>query len=212
MNLKATTRVNIRSGPSTNFEVVGDLETGEVIEVLSTEGWCPLEMEDSSVGWVSRKFLTDAPVTPEPKPVPPTGEPVWLRWARSKLGQKEVPGPGDNPEIAAWYKLTTLPKSMWHDETAWCSVFVNAAFELNNLEGTSDARAVSWLDWGEEVDDPRKGDVVVFDWGNGGHHVAFFLEDLGNGYIRCLGGNQSDAVTIANYPESAVMGYMRAPA
>ena len=48
-------------------------------------------------------------------------------------------------------KLTSLPPSMRHDSTAWCSVFANAGFELNGYKGTDSADAASWLDWGHDV-------------------------------------------------------------
>jgi uncharacterized protein (TIGR02594 family) len=202
--------LNVRSGPGTNFEILDTLTAGDVVEELSAEGWCPIPMEDGSVGWLARKYLTAAALEAPAPVVPAGGEPVWIQWARKQIGQKEVPGPGDNPVIAAWYHLTTLDPSMWHDITAWCAVFVNAAFMLNNIKTIRSARAVDWLGFGIKVEIPQKGDVVVFDWGGGSHHVAFFLRDLGNGRIECIGGNQSDAVTITSFPESAVMGYRRA--
>lgn len=206
--------LHIRSGPSISAEVWDTLDEGSIIEeAVIPAGWCPIEMEDGSIGWLSRQYLGAPKQIPaeiaKPALVVPTGEPAWIRWARQQLGQKEVPGPGDNPVIAAWYHLTTLDPSMWHDATAWCAVFVNAGYMLNNIRTNRSARAVDWLDVGKEVETPQKGDHTVFDWGGGNHHVAWFLRNLGNGRIECIGGNQSDAVTITSFPESAVMGYRR---
>jgi len=206
--------LNVRSGPGTNHEILDTLEKGDVVEEVITAGWCPIEMDDSTIGWISEQYLipaTELPAAPaKPVVTVPSGEPAWIQWARKQLGQKEVPGPGDNPVIAAWYHLTTLPESMWHDATAWCAVFVNAGLMLNNIKTIRSARAVDWLGWGKTVTVPQKGDVVVFDFGGGDHHVAYYLADADSNRIQVIGGNQSDAVTIATYPKSFVMGYRRA--
>ena len=61
-------------------------------------------------------------------------------------------------------------------------------------------------------DNPKEGDIAVFKRRKKssqgevkGGHVGFFLEDNGE-YIRLLGGNQSSAVSIQNYPKDGVMG------
>ena len=152
-----------------------------------------------------------AAAVPAAAPVTPSGEPVWIRWARSKLGEKE----GTSPEINSWFQLTTLPKSDWDStKTPWCAVFVNAAFCLNGIAGLRDALAVDWLNFGTPVTTPQDGDVVVFDWskiGSSGHHVAFYLADAGD-RISVIGGNQANSVSITTYAKAAVMGYRRAPA
>jgi uncharacterized protein (TIGR02594 family) len=118
----------------------------------------------------------------------------WLTWAKSKIGVHEIPGPGDNPEIDSWFKFTTLDKADWHDATPWCSVFVNAAFGLTGFKGTGSAAAISWAKWGHEVeyDEALPGDVVVFEWDSGGHHVAL-LETKDDNRVKVLGGNQGSA-------------------
>lgn len=210
--------VNVRSGPGVGYEVLSTLDKGREVEEISTEGWCPVEMDDNSIAWISRKYLS-AVAEDQTAPAPPAqavagGEPPWITWARGKLGVKEAPGGEDNPEIITWDKLMqTLPRSMDHDSTPWCAIFVHAAFHFSGYPESLDidsAAAVDWLKFGKPVDEPKKGDVVVFEWEGGGHHVCFFLKDLGDGEIQCIGGNQSDAVTIANFPADAVMGYRRA--
>lgn len=125
--------------------------------------------------------------------VKPTGQQI-VAWAKSKRGIHEIPGPKDNTEIVSWFKFTSLDRSDWHDSTAWCSVFVNAAFGLNGGKGTNDARAISWAKWGKEVeyDEAQPGDVVVFEWRDGSHHVALFL-DQDEERVQVIGGNQGGA-------------------
>jgi predicted chitinase len=53
--------LNIRSGPGTDYEVVGTVAHGERIISPSIEGWAPILLEDDNTGWVARKFLQEAP-------------------------------------------------------------------------------------------------------------------------------------------------------
>ena len=140
--------------------------------------------------------------------MPTMEEPAWITWARSKLGIKQK---NNAEEIESWYQYTSLDKSLWHQIVAWCAVFVNAALFNGGKTGDRDAWAADFLNWGQTVGDPQVGDVTVFDWslvGQTGHHVGFYLEDVGIN-IKCLGGNQSHAVTIAEFPKKAVAGYRR---
>jgi uncharacterized protein (TIGR02594 family) len=99
--------------------------------------------------------------------------------------------------------------------TAWCAAYVNATLQQAGMEGTDSNLARSFLDWGQEVKDPRKGDVVVFSRGdpNGPYgHVGFFDGYNEDGTIRVLGGNQGAAgeVSIANYGTDRLLGFRRA--
>src|SRR5258708_11859375 len=69
--------------------------------------------------------------------------------------------------------------------------------------------AAAWMGWGTPVTAPQPGDVVVFDFGGGDHHVTFFEKDNGNGTWSCHGGNQSHAVMLTNFPKSKMMGVRR---
>ena len=94
--------------------------------------------------------------------------------------------------------------------TQWCAAFVNAVLEKNNTLGSDSVTeyplmARSFLFWGERVDEPKIGDVVVFPRGNQGWqgHVGFYIEtrvikDID--YYVILGGNQKDGVTYDTYP------------
>jgi uncharacterized protein (TIGR02594 family) len=212
----ATKGLNIRQ-PFEPGEKITAVPCGTVLEVAPVP-WYEVTLADGTRGWASSKYLEEATgqeaVAPSPPPISPVAaggrEPPWLVWARSKLGIHEVSGAGDNAEIVSWFRFTTLAREFWHDATAWCSVFVNAAFGLNGIKGCGSARAVDWLGWGQRVETPYPGCVTVFKWADGGHHVALFLKGE-NGRVQVLGGNQSNAVTITWFPEASIMGY-RAPA
>lgn len=54
------TRVNLRSGPSTNFDAVTQLLRGEEVEILASQdnGWVKLRaLDGSEIGWMSDSFL-----------------------------------------------------------------------------------------------------------------------------------------------------------
>lgn len=97
-------------------------------------------------------------------------------------------------------------------QTAWCAAFVNATLGKNGLDGTGKLNARSFLDWGQEVTEPKLGDIVVLsrteDPALG--HVGFFKGFDENGNILILGGNQSDSVSVQSYSKDRLLGYRRA--
>ena len=58
--------------------------------------------------------------------------------------------------------------------TEWCAAFVNAVLQESNIPNLHDINhpqpltARSFLDWGESVDIPQAGDIVVFPRGKEG--------------------------------------------
>jgi uncharacterized protein (TIGR02594 family) len=146
------------------------------------------------------------PITP---PEPKGSEPAWLTIARKELGTKEIPGPRHNNRILEYHDATTLDAD--DEGTAWCSSFCNWVMQKAGFKGTRSAAARSWLGWGKVVSKPMPGDIVVFWRGSKDGwmgHVAFYLSHDKN-YITVLGGNQSNAVTVAKYPASQLLGYRR---
>jgi hypothetical protein len=53
------TRVNVRSGPSTSFAVIGSLGYGEAVELVadSDGSWAEVRLSDARTGFMSRNFL-----------------------------------------------------------------------------------------------------------------------------------------------------------
>jgi uncharacterized protein (TIGR02594 family) len=96
--------------------------------------------------------------------------------------------------------------------TAWCAGIVNAALAQQGIKGTGKLNARSFMEWGQGVDQPTKGDIAVFSRGdpNGWQgHVGFFDGYGDDGSIRVLGGNQSDAVNVSSYPADRLLGFRR---
>ena len=132
-------------------------------------------------------------------------EPPWLAIAKDEIGVHETPGPASTERIIEYNSTTTLKATS--DEVPWCSAFVNWCIIQAGLEGTNSAAAVSWLKWGRKADikNAKSGDVVIFQWGNGKHHVGFYVEKVGS-LIKCLGGNQSDQVKYSWYLKLYILG------
>jgi uncharacterized protein (TIGR02594 family) len=133
-------------------------------------------------------------------------EPVWLQLARADIGLREVPGAPTAPRIAGW--LAKL-RAWWRDdETPWCGVAV-AGWMLQ--AGIDDMpkhwyRARGWLDWGLPLEQPAVGAVVVFAR-EGGGHVGLVVGRDHLGRLLVLGGNQGNAVSIAPFETTRVLGY-----
>ncbi len=135
-----------------------------------------------------------------------------IKIAASQLGQKEIAGNDDNPEILKYWKETNILAAE-HDEVAWCSAFVNWCCKKAGASMSNKPNARSWINTGRGTKNPKPGDVVVFwrenidSWKG---HVGFFL-----GYnpdasrVFCLGGNQSDSVSVQSYDSRKVLGFRR---
>lgn len=104
--------------------------------------------------------------------------------------------------------------------TEWCAAFVNAVLEESNLPDNYDHKypltARAFLDWGETIQEPKAGDLVIFPRGKQGWqgHVGFYVGSIYRNnveYYRILGGNQNNSVNIEIYLASKALGIRRAP-
>lgn len=132
----------------------------------------------------------------------------FMEIANSYMGVKEIRGSKHNPVIMEFFQKSDAG---WvkDDETPWCAAFVNAVLHEAGYEGTGSLAARSFLKWGKRVYKPRIGDIVVF-WRKAKNswegHVGFYVREEGN-YVYCLGGNQSNKVSVVRYPKSRVLQY-----
>ena len=123
-------------------------------------------------------------------------EPEWIVIAKGEIGTKEISGSKNNSRIIEYHKTTTLPESLYTDETAWCSSFVNWCFTKAGYKGTNSAWATDWKKWGRLFSKPVYGSVAIVDYGkdkNGkerGGHVGFVVGKTKEGKLLLLGGNQ----------------------
>jgi uncharacterized protein (TIGR02594 family) len=129
--------------------------------------------------------------------------PELLQWAKTQLGTTE----GSQKQI-------DYAKALGYSASLpWCSIFLG--YGLKRVEAgiklpANPAYSGAWLDWGGGTKINRSqiqpGDLVVFDWGDGGRtdHVAIFA-----GGNRVLGGNQGNKVSYMPYDKSHVVGVVR---
>ena len=133
-----------------------------------------------------------------------------LTTALKYYGEKEYSGSQTNWLILKWVKRY-IPSVKDDGDYAWCSIFINEIAKECNLEYTDSALARSWLNVGEEVEEPEMGNVVILwrdskdsQWGHVGLYVK---EDSSSIYV--LGGNQNNQISIAKYPKSRLLGYRK---
>lgn len=139
-----------------------------------------------------------------------------LDWARSHLGEKEIPGAEANPFILQCF-ADVGRADIKSDEVANCAAFVGAALKNSGMHynhGSLTAR--SYLNYGEPLSEPEPGAIVVF-WRDDPRswkgHVAI-VESYTDKRVTYIGANQGDAVTRLTSPrvgpKSQVLGYRRA--
>lgn len=137
-------------------------------------------------------------------------EPLWLREARTHIGQKEIPGKDSNHWIVSlWNKAKDVFSWLGSDDSSapWCGAFVAHCISFAGLVIPPHFyRAKAWLDWGIRLDTPTVGCVVVYER-KGGGHVGFVVGKDRMGNLMTLGGNQADAVSIAPFAMERVAGY-----
>lgn len=183
----------------------GPLTTAAVIAFKQSKGLLARDY----VGPITLAVLRQSPSELVIPPVV-TAEPVWLRRARLELGVKEIKGSQHSVRVLSYWELAKL----WFkdDETPWCAGFVCAMLEDSGIRSTRSGMAKSFANsqYFKKLDKFVVGCIVVF-WRisptNGSGHVTFGVSQDAQGNIRGLGGNQSDAVTIASFDDDRLVGF-----
>lgn len=140
--------------------------------------------------------------------------------AQRFVGLKEVAGHASHPGILAMLQLD----QPWpaDDEVSWCSAFVNYIAWLLRLPRSKSLAARSWLAVGAPIGlmEARAAfDVVVLSRGEPPQpgkeilaapgHVGFYAGSETIGQVSLLAGNQGDAVNVASFPVTRVLGIRR---
>ncbi len=133
-------------------------------------------------------------------------QPAWLAAAWKELGQKEIAGSKDNARIVTYFREAGHP-AVQDDETAWCAAFLGAMLTRGGARGTGSLMARSYLRWGKAEDDLRTGAIAVLSRGSNPAlgHVGFIVGAHDTSLIL-LGGNQTNAVTVAAFDRSRLLG------
>lgn len=131
--------------------------------------------------------------------------PAWLVEAGKHIGTREIKGASHASKIIAWWKAIRRG-GIKDDETPWCAAFVGAQLESVGITSSRFESARSYLNWGVRLDAPALGCIVVLGR-EGGGHVGFCVGQDGAENLLLLGGNQGDAVSIAAFARSRVLGF-----
>jgi SH3 domain protein len=60
--LKDELRVNVRTGPGVQYRIVGTLQTGDAVQILSRgDDWTKVRPENTAEGWIPEEYLQPAP-------------------------------------------------------------------------------------------------------------------------------------------------------
>lgn len=135
-----------------------------------------------------RKVITDPAVAP-------AMDPPWVAQARTKIGEREIPGSKNNPWIVSnWQRLG----ARWFndDETPWCGNFMAWALDAAGLPYPKEfPRAASFSTYGTACA-AQLGAIGVKSRVGGNHVFIIVGQTPDKMYYKALGGNQSDMVCI----------------
>ena len=131
--------------------------------------------------------------------------PLWLEAGLRYLGTKEFSGSKDNPTIIDWAKEEggDIASEYTHDSIPWCALFANHILTKVGLKGTETLWALDFAGkWPcVRLAGPAVGAFAPMKRQGGGHIMVIVGKDQ-YGNVMGLGGNQSDAVTIAPFAVS----------
>lgn len=136
------------------------------------------------------------------------GLPRMLVEGLSLYGVHEAPGDADNPVILAWAAEVGLSRTYREDLTPWCGLYLAVvAKRADKSVPAQPLWALNWKQWGVESPRASLGDVLVFMRPGGGHVGLYVGEDVTSYHV--LGGNTSDAVSIARLARGRVVAVRR---
>jgi uncharacterized protein (TIGR02594 family) len=140
--------------------------------------------------------------------------PPWMRKAALDVGVRELPGIATHKRITEFYSHTNLtrqPEKLDDSETSWCAAAMCCWLEESGYRSPRSAKARSFLGYGEPLQRPKLGCIVVFSRGDPAGqqgHVALYVEPAPNSRLWVLGGNQGNSVRYSNsYELARVLGY-----
>ena len=136
----------------------------------------------------------------------PPGPLPWINEAKTALGRNEA---RDRSWLMDWLKRDS--RSLGDpSKNPWCGDFVETCIRMGvpaepllGALGINPYWARNWLLFGEETK-PVTGAVLIFERGAGGH--VGFAHGQDDTHFYVLGGNQSDAVTIARIAKARLLG------
>lgn len=130
----------------------------------------------------------------------------WYLVAKGEMDISEIAGSKHNKRILEYHQTTTLRATS--DEVAWCASFVGFCLQKSGYESTKSAAARSYLQYGEKLEKPVEGCIVVFKRGSNPAqgHVGFYVGET-QSTINVLGGNQNNKVCLKHYNKADLLAY-----
>jgi hypothetical protein len=201
-----------RAGDVLKLEGFGPASTGSPVKLPGR--WLIDEVDRDRFEFVST-FRLKQPTDPKREPAPDTGS----RDESDDKDDKTVSGAAK--DLVEWAKDQvgttegSAKQQKWANELGysaslpWCSIFIGYGMKHTTklpLPGNP-AYSGAWLQWsgGSRVNKSsiKPGDIVVFDWGDGGQtdHVALYV---GDGDV--IGGNQSNKVSRVPWNKAKTVG------
>lgn len=130
--------------------------------------------------------------------------------AARDIGVRELPGKATHPRIAEYYKHAHVDPESNDGDTSWCAAALSCWLDEAGYLSPNTARARKYLNWGDAIEQPRLGCIVVFSRGlpsNGQGHVALYCHPGSAGNIVVLGANQGNSVRFAERETARILGY-----
>jgi uncharacterized protein (TIGR02594 family) len=159
---------------------------------------------DGEIGPITALAIDNAPLENELPTIThlEISRPLWLDAGLKYLGTKEFSGSKDNPTIIDWAKEEggDIASEYTHDSIPWCALFANHILTKVGLKGTETLWALDFAGkWPcVRLAGPAVGAFAPMKRQGGGHIMIIVGKDQ-HGNVMGLGGNQSDAVTIAPF-------------
>lgn len=138
--------------------------------------------------------------------------PYHLALRMAAAGVKEIPGKDKTNWLIAAMNWMAFSKA--NEDDPWCGSLMHFTHWLLGFETPRDpGGARNWLTVGKTVriEDAQEGDVVVLwreDPKSWKGHVGYFQTWAGSN-VRLLGGNQGDAVSVASFARTRILGVRR---
>lgn len=130
------------------------------------------------------------------------GRPLWLQAGISLIGTKEFAGTRDNEVIIDWARDLggDIGKQYTHDSIPWCALFANHCLAVSGHKGTGSLWALDFAgQWPSvRLKGPAVGAFAPM-LRDGGGHIIQIVGRAHNGNYMGLGGNQHDAVNVAEF-------------
>ena len=131
----------------------------------------------------------------------------WVELARKDMaaGVKEVPGSAGHPRILEMYDNAGLAHGT-DDDQSWCGCALGTWLKEADYPVPANFYGAKQFEtYGRKLDTFQPGAICVFyrtklrerDWRR---HVTIGIEETAT-HIKCLGGNQGDAVSIRSFPK-----------